>query len=86
MVDQSEQLADENNEFFLELERVSPEAAGGLAVAGSPPPMLSLRDRVTILRALPNDAGVAAFLQAWHSFAAANPAAVICRVNGRDDG
>jgi hypothetical protein len=77
MTDQPNQLAADFSEFIRELERVCPEAAGGLAVAGTPPPMLSLRDRVIVLRTLPNDAGVEAFLDAWRSFAAANPSSIV---------
>ena len=43
--------------------------------------MLSLRDRVTILRTLPANAGMDAFLKAWLSFAATNPAAIIRRAD-----
>ena len=63
--------------FIAELERVCPEAVTGLAVAGPPLPILSLRHRVEILRSLPDDAGVDALIAAWRSFASDNPAAVI---------
>lgn len=55
-------------DFFAELTRVCPEAANGLAVSGEPLPMLSLQQRIEILRALPDNAGVDAFVAAWRSF------------------
>ncbi|HTL95576.1 MAG TPA: hypothetical protein VL157_08535 [Gemmatimonadaceae bacterium] len=77
MADESDRVIADSRGFFAELERVCPEAASGLAVAGPPPPMLSLRDRVRVLRTLPDNAGVDAFLAAWRDFVEANPAAVI---------
>jgi len=67
----------EFKQFVAELERVCPEAAGGLAVGGAPPPMLNRRDLIAILQTLPADADVHAFVAAWQAFAAANPGAVI---------
>lgn len=55
-------------DFFAELTRVCPEAANGLAVS-EPLPMLSLQQRIDLLRALPDNAGVDAFVAAWRSFA-----------------
>ena len=77
MADESDSLVADSKAFFAELERVCPQAANGLAVAGPPPPMVSLRDRVQVLRTLPDNAGVDAFLAAWREFAEANPTAVI---------
>jgi uncharacterized protein YbbK (DUF523 family) len=67
MTDQRNDTVVELNRFFAELERVCPEAASGLAVSRVPPPMLSLRDRITILQTLSDNAGVEAFLVAWQT-------------------
>lgn len=68
---------DEFEEFFVEVKRVCPEAADGRAVLHERLPDLRFRDRIEILRALPDNAGVAAVLAAWRAFAAANPSAVV---------
>jgi len=68
---------DELAEFYVEAKRVCPEAANGQSVLGERLPNLSFRDRIEILRALPDNAGVAAVLVAWRVFAAANPSAVV---------
>lgn len=68
---------DELEEFIVEAKRVCPEAADGRAVLRERLPNLSFRDRIEILRALPDNAGVAAVLAAWRAFAAANPSAVV---------
>ena len=62
--------------FFAELERVCPEATNGLAIQGPPPPMISVRERIALLRQLPNGAGVEAFLAAWYAAAPADPSSL----------
>jgi hypothetical protein len=60
-------LLRDHEDFIAELNRVCPEAVSGLAIAGPPPPMLSLRERVDLLRTLPDNAGVDAFMRAWYA-------------------
>ena len=62
----------EFSEYVSQLVRVCPEAAQGL-VFPDPPPAISRRDRTTILRTLPDGAGIAAFQTAWLAFVAAHP-------------
>jgi len=62
-------------EYVSELYRVCPEAADGLFFP-DPPPALSHRHRIEILRTLPDGAGVDVFHHAWLAFVAANPSAV----------
>jgi hypothetical protein len=76
MADESESDTREFVEYVTELHRVCPEAADGLVFPGPPPPALSLRYRIEILRTLPGRAGVGALLDAWLAFVAANPRAV----------
>ena len=54
-------------EFEAQLVRVCPEAAEGLAVSGPPPPPLSLREQIALLRSLPDNAGLDAFMTAWYA-------------------
>lgn len=65
--DDRDALIRDHEDFIAELKRVCPEAVTGLAIAGPPPPVLSLRQRVNLLRTLPNNAGVDAFLRAWYA-------------------
>jgi len=67
MPDKDPPATEDLAQFFAELERVCPEAVNGLAIEGEPPPMLSLRERVALLRTLPDQAGVDAFMQAWYA-------------------
>jgi hypothetical protein len=60
-------LVRDHEAFIAELNRVCPEAVSGLAIAGPPPPMLSLRERVNLLRTLPDNAGIDAFMRAWYA-------------------
>jgi hypothetical protein len=64
-------------EYLTELARVCPDAADGLVFLGAPPPSLSRRYRIQILRTLPDRAGVAVFLAAWLMFVEENPGAVV---------
>lgn len=77
---------DQFEEFFVEVQRVCPGAADGRAVLNERLPNLSFRDRIELLRALPDNAGVAAVLAAWRAFAAANPSAIVSaeETNGFD--
>src|SRR5262249_44992412 len=76
MNDSSNPITPEFVGFLFELFRVCPEAADGLVFPGEQPPALSVRYRIEILRTLPDQAGVDAFLAAWNAFVAANPATV----------
>jgi hypothetical protein len=67
MSDDDEILVRDINEFFAELERVCPEAADGLAIGGPPPPQLTVRERIELLKTLPDNAGVDRFLAAWYA-------------------
>ena len=67
MNDEDEEIARDMNEFFAELERVCPEAATGLAIDGPPPPPLTVRERIELLKTLPDKAGVDRFLDAWYA-------------------
>lgn len=44
--DDRDALIRDHEDFIAELKRVCPEAVTGLAIAGPPPPVLSLRQRV----------------------------------------
>jgi hypothetical protein len=62
----------EFEEFEAELERVCPEAVGGLVVrAPKPPACLSRAELIALLRTLPDNAGAEAFLDAWYAAAPA---------------
>jgi|KBSMisStandDraft_5_1062788.scaffolds.fasta_scaffold535112_2 hypothetical protein len=65
----------EFTEYVSELIRVCPEAADGLFFK-DPPPALSQRHRIAILRMLPDGAGIDALRAAWLAFVAANPSTV----------
>ena len=67
MTDSHEQFLAEYYELMAELERVCPEAANGLAISGSPPPQLSRREQISLLRSLPDNAGVDAYMRAWYA-------------------
>jgi hypothetical protein len=67
MIDPADPLAADFHAFIAELERVCPEAVDGLAYAGPPLSILTLRQRVDLLRQLPDDAGVEAFVAAWQA-------------------
>ena len=69
----------EPGRFFTELERVCPEAATSFSTPELSLPLLSLRDRITLLQRLPNNAGLTVFLDSWRAFAAENPAAILPR-------
>jgi hypothetical protein len=64
---EDELLVRDMNEFFAELERVCPEAAEGLAIGGPSPPQLTVRERIELLKTLPDNAGVDRFLAAWYA-------------------
>jgi hypothetical protein len=66
-MNEEEALVRDMNEFFAELERVCPEAANGLAINGPPPPPLTVRERIELLKTLPDHAGVDRFLNAWYA-------------------
>ena len=57
----------EFEEFMAELTRVCPEAIDGLAIGGPPPPPLSQRQLIDLLRTLPDNAGLDGFLNAWYN-------------------
>ena len=73
MTEEDDSLLRELNEFDAEIERVCPEAANGLAVGGAPPPPLSRRQLISLLKQLPDNAGADRFMAAWYG-ASADPA------------
>ena len=54
------------SEFMAEFRRVCP-GIDGVAVSGAPPPSLTMREQVALLRSLPDNAGVERYLSAWYA-------------------
>jgi len=68
MDDDESGAAAEIESYFAELQRVCPELVEGLAISGdTPPPLLSRAQLTAILRALPDNAGGQAFVDAWYA-------------------
>ena len=84
MTEEDDSLIRELNEFAAEVERVCPEAANGLAIGGAPPPPLSRRQLISLLKQLPDNAGADRLMAAWYATSADPPLATRPSITGTD--